>query len=311
MKHSNLARAPVFLLPFLLVPFPAPREAGGDPVKVSIKKNAEALPGGQEVDVRVKASCDPIGEVLEAFVQIHQGDFFGDGFFTPICDGVPRSYLVRVIVLEGALEARTPELALLFVDRPLGDPLTLPTHQPPPAETEPLLAPAAVEPLWLVDYSTAAADAAVTAASDAATSVTPGRFEQLRAMRRHVASPSVSDATVALLVARAVGNSVADLPALLDIIRRTNAMIALRVPIGSFEKLCAFALERGLILPFRANLVDGFRLAFVVLAAMATCGLVCSALRGRANVPYLAPERAAQAGLGPPGPLLAPGSQDL
>ena len=104
MKHSNLARAPVFLLPFLLVPFPAPREAGGDPVKVSIKKNAEALPGGQEVDVRVKASCDPIGEVLEAFVQIHQGDFFGDGFFTPICDGVPRSYLVRVIVLEGALE---------------------------------------------------------------------------------------------------------------------------------------------------------------------------------------------------------------
>jgi hypothetical protein len=28
--------------------------------------------------------------------------------------------------------------------------------------------------------------------------------------------------------------------------------------VGSFERLCALALERGLILPFRANLVDGF-----------------------------------------------------
>ena len=105
---------------------------------------------------------------------------------------------------------------------------------------------------------TAEADTAATAASDAATSGIAKRFEQLRAMRRHVAPPSVADATVALLVARAVGNSVADLPALLDIIRRTNVMIALRVPVGSFERLGALALERGLILPFRANLVDGF-----------------------------------------------------
>lgn len=85
-----------------------------------------------------------------------------------------------------------------------------------------------------------------------------GRFERLRAMRLHVGPPSVADAAVALLVARAVGNSVADIPTLLDVIRRTSVMIALRVPVGSFERLSALALERGLILPFKTNLVDGF-----------------------------------------------------
>jgi hypothetical protein len=104
---------------------------------------------------------------------------------------------------------------------------------------------------------TAAADTAATAASDATTSGIAGRFEQLRAMRRHVAPPSIADGAVALLVARAVGNSVGDLPALLDTIGRTSVMIALRVPVNSFERHCALALERGLILPFKANLVDG------------------------------------------------------
>lgn len=105
---------------------------------------------------------------------------------------------------------------------------------------------------------TAAADAAATAVSDAITSGTAERFELLHAMGRHVAPPSVADAAVALLVARAVGSSVADIPVLLDVLGRTNAMVALRVPVASFERLCALAFERALILPFRANLVDGF-----------------------------------------------------
>lgn len=98
---------------------------------------------------------------------------------------------------------------------------------------------------------------AATVANDAAGRPTE-RFERLRLMRQHVARPSVADAAVALLVARAVGSSVSDVSALLGVLSRTNAMVALRVPVVSFERLCALALERALILPFKANLVDGF-----------------------------------------------------
>jgi hypothetical protein len=52
------------------------------------------------------------------------------------------------VVLEGALEARTEELALLFVERSLGDPITLPSTQPPP-QTEPWVAARSVRPLQL------------------------------------------------------------------------------------------------------------------------------------------------------------------
>jgi hypothetical protein len=102
------------------------------------------------------------------------------------------------------------------------------------------------------------AEVAATIVADDTDGRPAGQFERLRAMRRHVARPSVADAAVALLVARAVGSSVADIPALLDVLGRTNAMVALRVPVASFERLCALAFERALILPFRANLVDGF-----------------------------------------------------
>jgi hypothetical protein len=57
------------------------------------------------------------------------------------------------VVLEGALESRTEELALLFVERPLGNPLTL-SHVQPPSQTEPWVAAASARPLRLVSQST-------------------------------------------------------------------------------------------------------------------------------------------------------------
>lgn len=103
-----------------------------------------------------------------------------------------------------------------------------------------------------------AAEATESKAAEATRSQTGSLYEPLRRMRSHVAPPSVADAAVALLVARAVGDSVADLPMLLAVTRRPDILVALRTPASSFERLCARAFERGLILPFKANLVDGF-----------------------------------------------------
>ncbi len=51
--------------------------------------------------MHVVAECEPVGMVLEAFVQVHQEGVFGQGFFNPICDGVRRGYLVRVRAFGG------------------------------------------------------------------------------------------------------------------------------------------------------------------------------------------------------------------
>jgi len=87
---------------------------GGAAVEVRVKENAVAQREGQEVLVHVQATCDPVGEVLEAFVQVHQDPVFGDGFFAPICDGVQREYLVRVHAIDGAF-ARGDAHASAFV----------------------------------------------------------------------------------------------------------------------------------------------------------------------------------------------------
>ncbi len=72
------------------------------------------------------------------------------------------------------------------------------------------------------------------------------------------ARPHVADAAVALLIARAVGETVPDMRNLLDALRRPAPVIVLQTTVVEFEQRVGKMLERGLILPFALSLVDAF-----------------------------------------------------
>ena len=72
------------------------------------------------------------------------------------------------------------------------------------------------------------------------------------------AKPHVADAAVALLIARAVGETVPDLGGLLDVLRRPAPVIVLQTTVVEFEQRVGKMLERALIMPFPLSLVDAF-----------------------------------------------------
>ncbi len=71
--------------------------------------------------------------------------------------------------------------------------------------------------------------------------------------RQHVA-----DAAVALLIARAVGETVPDMGSLLDVLRRPAPVIVMQTGVAEFEQRMGRMLERALIMPFALSLVDAF-----------------------------------------------------
>lgn len=72
------------------------------------------------------------------------------------------------------------------------------------------------------------------------------------------AKPHVADAAVALLIARAVGETVPDMGNLLDVLQRPAPVIVMQTGVAEFEQRVGRMLERGLIMPFPLSLVDAF-----------------------------------------------------
>lgn len=72
------------------------------------------------------------------------------------------------------------------------------------------------------------------------------------------AKPHVADAAVALLIARAVGETAPDMGNLLDVLRGPAPVIVLQTGVAEFEQRVGKMLERGLIMPFALSLVDAF-----------------------------------------------------
>jgi hypothetical protein len=79
--------------------------AAKEPVKVTLKPKAIAINGGQMLLLNAKVKCDPVGDVLEAFVTVEQqGEpgVFGEGFFGAIeCDGKQHKTVVTVQGFDG------------------------------------------------------------------------------------------------------------------------------------------------------------------------------------------------------------------
>lgn len=81
----------------------------------------------------------------------------------------------------------------------------------------------------------------------------PGMFALLR---EFLPPPNPMHAAMALLIARAVGKSVADLGQLRDVLMRRNPVILLKIPVAGFERQFGAMLEEALIAPFYAELTD-------------------------------------------------------
>ncbi|MBC7281574.1 ATP-binding protein [Hoeflea sp.] len=78
----------------------------------------------------------------------------------------------------------------------------------------------------------------------------------LALLRELLPPPNPVQVMVALLIARATGESIADLAHLRDVLMRRNPVILLRVPVAGFERQCGLMLEDALIAPFYAELTD-------------------------------------------------------
>jgi cell division protease FtsH len=82
----------------------------------------------------------------------------------------------------------------------------------------------------------------------------------LSLVRSFLPPPDVTRVAVALLVARAVGSSLAGMADLRDALSRPDPFILIKAPVGGFEHRFGQALEEGIIVPFWAKLADLFHL---------------------------------------------------
>ncbi|UVC12234.1 hypothetical protein IHQ71_29830 (plasmid) [Rhizobium sp. TH2] len=102
-------------------------------------------------------------------------------------------------------------------------------------------------------------------------SVTPGDSQRLaeqgmiaddldilRLIREFAPRPAVADAALALLLARAVGESIPRLELLLAVLRQPNPFMVVKIPLARFERHFDRQLERGKILPMKINTIEGF-----------------------------------------------------
>lgn len=78
----------------------------------------------------------------------------------------------------------------------------------------------------------------------------------LELLRGFLPAPSPVHVAVALLIARSVGASIADLGVLRDVLLRPNPVLLLRIPVSGFERQMGLMLENSLIAAFWASLKD-------------------------------------------------------
>ncbi|WP_417423174.1 AAA family ATPase [Hoeflea sp.] len=75
-------------------------------------------------------------------------------------------------------------------------------------------------------------------------------------LRKFLPPPNPTQVAVALLIARAVGESVADIKELREVLMRRNPVILFKIPVSGLERQFGLMLEEALIAPFYASLVD-------------------------------------------------------
>jgi cell division protease FtsH len=83
-----------------------------------------------------------------------------------------------------------------------------------------------------------------------------GTKDILAMVRQHVPAPNVAHVTVALLVARAVGSSIADIAALRRLMSCPDLFALIKAPVRGFERRFTQTLEDGLLLPYPAKVGD-------------------------------------------------------
>tara|TARA_R110002020_G_scaffold410770_5_gene620451 strand:+ start:20175 stop:22217 length:2043 start_codon:yes stop_codon:yes gene_type:complete len=78
----------------------------------------------------------------------------------------------------------------------------------------------------------------------------------LALLRESLPPPNPVQVMVALLIARAIGESITDLGNLRDVLMRRHPVILLKIPVAGFERQCGLMLEDALLCPFYGELTD-------------------------------------------------------
>ncbi|MDB5526049.1 MAG: ATPase family protein associated with various cellular [Rhizobium sp.] len=100
--------------------------------------------------------------------------------------------------------------------------------------------------------------AAAPSSPDAASASHPDRDYVLRTLRQMVSPPRVADVAVALMLARAVGESVGAMEELLSVLRQDDPLLVVKIPIDGFEERFGKMLETGGIIAKAIPQADGF-----------------------------------------------------
>jgi len=83
-------------------------------VDVRIKQQALVVHEGQLLYALIAVKCDSGREVLEAILTSQQ-EVYGDGYYTPVCDGHPHPYLVPVSPYSGVFHSGEASVSVCII----------------------------------------------------------------------------------------------------------------------------------------------------------------------------------------------------
>jgi hypothetical protein len=84
-------------------------------VTVKLKPSGAINPSGSVLLLHVSVTCDPVGDVLEAFVTVEQ-EVFGEGFLNSVvCDSKKHGYLVDVRTFDGVFNPGSANASALVL----------------------------------------------------------------------------------------------------------------------------------------------------------------------------------------------------
>ena len=77
-----------------------PASAARDPVSIKTSSNGDLSADGFTATVSLRVRCDPVGDVLEAFVTVSQEQTFAQAGFGPVCDGRWHEFTIGATALD-------------------------------------------------------------------------------------------------------------------------------------------------------------------------------------------------------------------
>jgi hypothetical protein len=92
-----------------------PASAARDPVSIKTSSNGDLSADGFTATVSLRVRCDPVGDVLEAFVTVSQEQTFAEAGFGPVCDGRWHEFTIGATALDVPFAAGSAQVSSLIL----------------------------------------------------------------------------------------------------------------------------------------------------------------------------------------------------